>query len=162
MLSVWQSTTRTEDHLHWVTWESIKEEAEKLKSERVGEEPILSVDENGKAISDPFNVSVLRKHIDELVAKKPIGELLIGPGMPLSEARDFKFYARSQNIKFDVRQYQGEQYWLLYENFSYPDLVEVLKERKSYGKYELVDRSELPTYASIEKIITRPATEDDT
>lgn len=153
---------RTDNHEHWIVWDSIKEEAEKLRSENVGEEPILKLDEQGKPIPDNFVIQVLKKHIDELVAKKPIGELIFGPGIPLTESKEIRIYARSLNLKTDIKQYQGEQYLSMYENFKYPDLVEVLKERKMYGKFELVDRSELPTHASVEKDIPKVSKEEET
>ena len=122
----------------------------------------MKTDEEGNPLPDPFIVSILKKKMDELVAQNPIGELLFGPGISLTEIREVKHYSQGLNLRVDTRQYQGQQYLVMYEKFSYKDMVPVLKERKAYGKFVLVEKSELPDHASIEKDleIAKPASTD--
>lgn len=143
----------------WVKWEDIMVEVDKLRAENPGEDPVLKTDEKGHPLPDPYVLQVLKAKVDAFLEKKPIGELLLGPGMSFVESREIRYYARQKNLRAEVRQCLGEQYILFTEKFTFKELAAVLMERKQYGKYLLVDNSELPMYDSIKEKILRTAPE---
>ncbi|XP_052788436.1 uncharacterized protein LOC128223183 [Mya arenaria] len=147
--------SRLEDHKKWITWKEIQEEAEKLRTAGIGDEPIMKNDEQGNPLPDAFVMKVLKDHLSRLTGGE-VREVLFGPGIGVTETREIRYFARMQKLKSDVRQYQGEPYLLFYEKLEWPRTVEILKsEEGPYGKFVLVDRSTLPNHATIEKNLVK-------
>ncbi|XP_053380695.1 uncharacterized protein LOC123548699 [Mercenaria mercenaria] len=149
-------STRSDDENRWIPWETITAAADKLRDENIGEEPIIKNDEFGNPLPDAFLMKVLKNKLDEFVKNKEKDELIIGPGIELTEGRELRSYAHSFKLKCDTMQYQGKPYLLIYEKLGWKELVAVLKGRdRPYGKFVLVDKAELPKYEDVMKNIMK-------
>ena len=73
-----------------------------------------------------------------------------------------RFYARTLKLRCDSRQHQGQLYLLFYKKLEWSEIIRILKTQGGpYGKVELVDRTTLPNYASIETNIIREVPDID-
>lgn len=142
---------RLNDEKNWIPWDSIQQEANKLRNENVGEEPVVKNDEYGNPLPDAFLMKVLKSKVDEFIAgKEKKGELIFGPGISLTEGREVRVYTRDLNLKCDTMYHQGEPYLLIYWKMELKDLVKQLKGiDRPYGKYSLVDKTAIPKHAEV-------------
>ncbi|KAH3792496.1 hypothetical protein DPMN_145993 [Dreissena polymorpha] len=95
---------RPDDQLNWILYESIKEKAEKMRKESVGEEPIMKTDEEGNRLPNSFIMKALTMTLDEKISKqRDLREVVFGPGIELVESRELRSYGREKNLRPDVR-----------------------------------------------------------
>lgn len=108
-------------------------------------------DEYGNPLPDSFLMKVLKGKVDEFVEKKDEkGELIIGPGIGLTEGREVRTYTRDLSLKCDTMYHQGEPYLLIYWKLDWKNLVELLRGRDTpYGKFVLVNKDDIPKHADI-------------
>ncbi|WAR30536.1 hypothetical protein MAR_033078 [Mya arenaria] len=58
-----EMASRLEDHKKWITWKEIQEEAEKLRTAGIGDEPIMKNDEQGNPLPDAFVMKKLKSDV---------------------------------------------------------------------------------------------------
>ena len=84
-----QMSCRDSDPERWITCEDITAAADKLRADKVGEEPIMTTDEHGNPIADTFIVTVLKGHLDRLQTGDT-NEIVFGPGLGVTEIREIR------------------------------------------------------------------------
>ncbi|XP_052220028.1 uncharacterized protein LOC127837159 isoform X2 [Dreissena polymorpha] len=148
---------RPDDQLNWISYESIKEKAEKMRKESVSEEPIMKTDEEGNRLPNSFIMKALTMTLDEKISKqRDLREVVFGPGIELVESRELRSYGREKNLRSDVRQHQGQPYLIFYDKLDWQEIVKLLRTHSGpYGKFLRVDKATLPKHSDIENVVMK-------
>jgi hypothetical protein len=159
-----QIVSRPDDAQKWIPWSSIQDVADSLRDTYADEEPPIAEDQDGNPIPDKFLLTVLREKLEQFKKRIDKGEdeLIIGPGIRAVDLQKLKPIAESLKLKCETLSHDGKVYLLIYEKIPWKEIVELLKNRgRPFGRFDLVDRKELPKHEDIAINIMKKLPKDE-